>query len=113
MELAIPRATFGGELGDPDWVALSAFPGVPDNVAAAAREVFTRIGIPIGLQLAAENVKKMVAYFRAFVDSDCPLEGLQGRLHGFSRSRKRACAATGLTLSQSPRSGSESPRAWS
>ncbi len=89
MELAIPRATFGGEFGDPDWIALSVMP-VPENVASAAREVFGRIGI--GRQLRpAENVRKMVAYFRAFVDSDRPLEASKDVYTDLALSQKGVC----------------------
>ncbi len=89
MELAIPRATFGGEFGDPDWVALSVMP-VPENVTSAAREVFTHIGISRTLR-PAENVKKMVAYFRAFVDSDRPLEASKDVYTDLALSQKGVC----------------------
>ena len=89
MELAIPRATFGGEFGDPDWVALSVMP-VPENVTSAAREVFTHIGIGRNLR-PAENVKKLVAYFRAFVDSDRPLEASKDVYTDLALSQKGVC----------------------
>lgn len=89
MELAIPRASFGGELGDPDWSALSATP-VPDDVAAAAKDVFARIGLGRNLR-PAENVRKMVAYFRAFVDSDQPLAASKDVYTDLAMSQKGVC----------------------
>jgi transglutaminase-like putative cysteine protease len=89
MELAIPRSAFGGEMGDPDWSALTTTP-VPDNVAAAAKDVITHIGLGRNLR-PAENVRKMVAYFRAFQDSDKPLEASKDVYTDLALSQKGVC----------------------
>jgi hypothetical protein len=89
MELAIPRAAFGGELGDPDWSAFS-IPDVPDDVAGAAKDVLAHIGVGRSLR-PAENVKRMVAYFRAFVDSDKPLDASKDVYTDLAMSQKGVC----------------------
>jgi hypothetical protein len=89
MELAIPRAAFGGDFGDPDWTMLGATP-VPENVAAAAKDVIAHIGLGRNLR-PAENVRKMVAYFRAFVDSDVPLAASKDVYTDLAMSQKGVC----------------------
>ena len=89
MELAIPRATFGGDLGDPDWSALSV-PFVPDDVTAAAKDVHAHIGLSKSLR-PVENLRKMVSYFRAFVDSDRPLEASKDVYTDLALSQKGVC----------------------
>ena len=89
MELAIPRAAFGGELGDPDWSALEV-PPVPADVAAAAQAVMAHIGLGRNLR-PAENVRRMVAYFRAFVDSDTPLAASKDVYTDLAMSQKGVC----------------------
>ncbi len=89
MELAIPREVFGGELGDPDWSALSVS-DVPDGVAAAAKDVLTHIGVSRSMR-PAEDIRRMVAYFRAFVDSDKPLEASKDVYTDLAMSQKGVC----------------------
>ena len=89
MELAIPRSTFGGEIGDPEWSALWS-PPVPDNVASAAKDVLAHIGVSRA-QRPAEDLRKMVAYFRAFVDSDKPLEPSKDVYTDLALSQKGVC----------------------
>ncbi len=117
LELAIPRSTFGGELGDPDWSALPP-PSVPDNVSAAAKDVMTHIGIGRHLR-PAENIKKMVAYFRAFVDSEQKLEpskdvytDLAMSQKGVCRHRAYAFAITSLALGIPTRMVINEAHAW-
>ena len=69
MELAIPRATFGGAFADPTWSDLPKASPLPGNVARAAAEVAAHIGVSRALS-PREAVAKLVAYFRGFVDSD-------------------------------------------
>jgi hypothetical protein len=69
MELAIPRATFGGGFADPGWSDLPKVPALPTNVARAAAEVAAHIGVSRG-HSPRDVVSKLVAYFRSFVDSD-------------------------------------------
>jgi len=89
MELAIPRATFGGELGEFDWSSYSV-PDVPDNVHDAAKDVIAHIGLGRSLR-PSENIRKMVAYFRAFVDSDKPLEASKDVYTDLALSQKGVC----------------------
>jgi hypothetical protein len=117
LELAIPRSTFGGELADPDWTTLPSS-SVPENVASAAKDVFAHIGI--GRQLRpAENIKKMVAYFRAFVDSDRPLEASRDVYTDLAMSQKGVCrhrayafAITSLALGIPTRMVMNEAHAW-
>ncbi len=69
MELAIPRATFGGGFADPAWSDLPKASPLPPNAARAAAEVAAHIGVSRA-QSPREVVAKLVAYFRSFVDSD-------------------------------------------
>lgn len=117
MELAIPRASFGGDFGDPDWVALSVFP-VPENVAEAAQPVLAHIGLGRSMR-PAENVKKMVSYFRAFVDSDKPLEASKDVYTDLALSQKGVCrhrayafAITSLALGIPTRMVMNEAHAW-
>jgi transglutaminase-like putative cysteine protease len=71
MELTIPRATFGGEFGDPSWEQLPRVTPLPPNVAQSAAQVVARIGLSKNMS-PRENVSKMVSYFRAFTDSEEP-----------------------------------------
>ncbi|HSQ64729.1 MAG TPA: transglutaminase domain-containing protein [Polyangiaceae bacterium] len=89
MEVAIPRAAFGGDFGDPSWSALSP-PPVPENVASAAREVAAHIGVSRSLS-PAEDVRRLVAYFRAFVDSDAPLSPSRDVYTDLATSQKGVC----------------------
>jgi hypothetical protein len=69
MEVAIPRATFGGSFGDPSWSDLPKGYPLPPNAARAAAEVAAHIGVSRA-QSPRQVVSKLVAYFRGFVDSD-------------------------------------------
>ncbi|HEX4515917.1 MAG TPA: transglutaminase domain-containing protein [Polyangiaceae bacterium] len=117
LELAIPRSTFGGELADPDWSALPS-PNVPDEVASAAKDVMAHIGIGRHLR-PAENIKKMVSYFRAFVDSDRPLEASKDVYTDLAMSQKGVCrhrayafAITSLALGIPTRMVINEAHAW-
>jgi Transglutaminase-like superfamily len=89
MELAIPRTAFGGDIGDPDWSTLGV-PIVPEDVMSAAHGVMVHIGVGRTLR-PAENVRRMVAYFRAFVDSDRPLEASRDVYTDLAMSQKGVC----------------------
>jgi Transglutaminase-like superfamily len=69
MELAIPRATFGGQFGDPSWSDFPKTAPLAPNAARAAAEVAAHIGVSRA-QSPREVVAKLVGYFRGFVDSD-------------------------------------------
>jgi hypothetical protein len=71
MDLAIRRATFGGELGKAQWSELPRVAALPPNVAASARLVADRIGVARE-GLPRDAIKKLVGYFRSFRESDEP-----------------------------------------
>jgi transglutaminase-like putative cysteine protease len=71
MELAIPRAAFGGDFGNPSRAELRQVPPLPSNVAAAAAQVASKIGVTRGAP-PREIVAKLVTYFRSFTDSEEP-----------------------------------------
>ena len=89
MELAIPREVFGGEMGDPDWSALSS-PDVPEVVEAAAKDVMIHIGVSHAMR-PREDIRRLVAYFRAFVDSDKPLDASKDVYTDLAMSQKGVC----------------------
>jgi hypothetical protein len=118
MEIAIPRATLGGELADRPWSELPPMPPVPDAVASAAREVTTKLGL--GRQSSPrDNVRKMVAHFRSFVDSDTPLApsrdvytDLALSMKGVCRHRAYAFTVTALSLGIPTRMVINEAHAW-
>lgn len=68
MELSIPRATFGGPLGDPSWNDLPFVARLPDNVARDAAIVAGAIGVSRRMR-PQRAIAALVRYFREFVDS--------------------------------------------
>lgn len=72
MELAIRRAAFGGQLGDPAWGDLSVVPPLPDTIARDAAQVRAAIGVSRAMR-PRDAIARLVQYFRGFVDSsDAP-----------------------------------------
>ncbi len=72
MEVAAPRAAFGGPLGDASWSELPLVAPLPDNVARDAAEVRGAIGVSRAMR-PREAITRLVDYFRGFVDSvDAP-----------------------------------------
>ena len=68
MQLAAPRAAFGGAFGETTWEHLPKVPPLPPRVAASQEAVARALGL--GRHLPPhENVARMVAYFRSFEDS--------------------------------------------
>jgi hypothetical protein len=65
-------------------------PDVPENVAAAARPVLAHIGLGRTMR-PAENLRRMVAYFRAFVDSEQPLAASRDPYTDLALSQKGVC----------------------
>jgi len=68
MELSIPRATFGGPLGDPSWNELPFVARLPDNVTRDAAIVAAAIGVSRRMR-PQRAIAGLVRYFREFVDS--------------------------------------------
>jgi transglutaminase-like putative cysteine protease len=68
MELAVARAAFGGQMGDPAWSDLPPVSPLPENVARDAAEVRAAVRVSRA-QRPREAVARLVQYFRGFADS--------------------------------------------
>ena len=90
MEVAIPRAAFGGPLGDPSWRELASFPPLPENVARDAAVVRAAIGVSHAMPPQAA-IAKLVAYFRGFTDSDAVPQGRGNIYFDLALSKKGVC----------------------
>jgi hypothetical protein len=118
MELTIPRAAFGGGFGNPRWTEYPPLQQLPANVAAAVQVVAARIGVSRA-QSPREVVRKLVAYFRAFADSDDPPRGnadiyldLALSQKGVCRHRAFAFLVTALGLGLPTRMVANEAHAW-
>jgi len=90
MQLAIPRAAFGGSFGEPSWERLPGLPPLPANVKASQEIVARALGL--GRHLSPhENVTRMVAYFRAFQDSAEPPPPTRDIYTDLALSKKGVC----------------------
>jgi hypothetical protein len=69
MEIAAPRTAFGGDFGNPTWAELGIVAPLPPNVARAAAIVSNKLGVS-RQKSPREDVTKLVAWFRAFAESD-------------------------------------------
>ena len=118
MELAIPRAAFGGPMADPSWSELTLVPPLPDNVAREAAEVRSIIGVSRSMR-PREAVTKMVQYFRGFAESDDPPPS-RGSVYldlalskkGVCRHRAFAFLVTALSLGLPTRMVLNEAHAW-
>jgi len=90
MEIAVPRAAFGGQSGDPSWNELPMVPPLPDNVARAAAEVRAAVGVSRA-QRPREALGRLVQYFRGFADSDDPPQGHGNVYLDLALSKKGVC----------------------
>jgi transglutaminase-like putative cysteine protease len=90
MELAIPRAAFGGQMGDPSWNELQFVPPLPDAVARDAAEVRASVGVSRA-QRPREAIGRLVQYFRGFADSDDPPHGHASVYLDLALSKKGVC----------------------
>lgn len=118
MELSIPRQAFGGDFGNPTRAELHPVPALPDNVRASAAQVAAKIGVT-PRTAPRETVTKLVAYFRAFQDSDDPPTGkndiyldLALNQKGVCRHRAFAFLVTALYLGIPTRMISNEAHAW-
>jgi hypothetical protein len=118
MEIAAPRAAFGGEFGDPSWADLPKVGPLPSGVARDAAEVAARIGVSRA-EPPREVVTRLVAYFRSFADSkDFPDErhdvylDLALSKKGVCRHRAFAFLVTALGLGLPTRMISNEAHAW-
>ena len=69
MQVAIARAAFGAEFTMPSWSGLSGVAPLPANAARAFSKVRDELGLTRDIS-PAENLRKMVTYFRSFTPSD-------------------------------------------
>lgn len=90
MELAAPRATFGGDFGNPTWAELLPVNALPPAIARSAAEVSGRLGVSRS-QPPREVVTKLVAYFRSFVESEEPPTSSKDIYLDLALSRKGVC----------------------
>jgi transglutaminase-like putative cysteine protease len=90
MELAAPRATFGGDFGNPSWAQLPAVAPLPPAVERAATEVAARLGVSRA-QAPRDVVAKLVGYFRSFVESEAPPTSSRDIYLDLALSRKGVC----------------------
>lgn len=90
MQLAIPRAAFGGTFGDPPWERYGPVAPLPPNVARSQEIVARAIGVGRNLS-PHENVTRMVAYFRAFQDSTEPPPPTRDIYTDLALSKKGVC----------------------
>ena len=118
MELAVPRASFGGDFGNASRAELLPVPPLPPNVQSAAATVSVRIGVNAKMP-PRDAVAKMVAYFRAFQDSDEQPAG-KGDIYldlalaqkGVCRHRAFAFMVTSLYLGIPTRMVTNEAHAW-
>jgi Transglutaminase-like superfamily len=90
MEIAIPRAAFGGDFGNPSWAELAPVSPLPGNAVRAAAEVSAKIGVSRRLS-PRDNVTKLVTYFRSFTDSEEPPMASRDIYLDLALSRKGVC----------------------
>lgn len=118
MQLAIQRAAFGGELGNPTRAELAPVPPLPNAVEASAKIVQKKIGVSNKMS-PRDVVSKLVTYFRAFQDSEEPPQG-QGDIYldlalsqkGVCRHRSFAFMVTALSLGIPTRVVMNEAHAW-
>lgn len=118
MELSVPRAAFGGDFGNPTRSELRPVPPLPANVQTAAAQVAQKIGVTPRTP-PREVVTKLVAYFRAFQDTEEKLAGrgdiyldLALQQKGVCRHRSFAFLVTALYLGIPTRMITNEAHAW-
>jgi hypothetical protein len=90
LQIAAPRAAFGGELALPSWSGLAPVAPLPPRPARG----FARFKAALDLTRAmspTETVRRLVAYFRAFVPSDDPPFGYDDIYVDLALSQKGVC----------------------
>lgn len=90
MQLAIQRAAFGGEFGNPTRAELRTVPALPTEVQASAVIVQKKIGVTSKMA-PRDIVSKLVTYFRAFQDSDEKPSGQANVYLDLALSQKGVC----------------------
>jgi transglutaminase-like putative cysteine protease len=116
MEVSIPRAVFGGELGEPEPSDLSV-PKLPSRLLTEAHRVAAAIGVD--RTSSRQTVRRLVDYFRSFADSDERPTG-KGSIYldlalskkGVCRHRAYAFMITALGLGIPTRMVTNEAHAW-
>jgi transglutaminase-like putative cysteine protease len=116
MEVSIPRAVFGGELGEPE-PSEPSVPKLPPRLLAEAHRVAAVIGVDQAR--SRQTVRRLVDYFRSFADSDERPIG-QGSIYldlalskkGVCRHRAYAFMITALGLGIPARMVTNEAHAW-
>ncbi|MBK6694626.1 MAG: transglutaminase domain-containing protein [Myxococcales bacterium] len=118
LDLAIRRASLGGELHAANWGELPKVAALPANVAASAAVVLGKLGLSRE-QAPRDVTRKLVAYFRAFRDSEEPAKAerdvyidLALGQKGVCRHRSYAFLVTALGLGIPTRMVLNEAHAW-
>jgi hypothetical protein len=90
MQVAIARGAFGGEFTMPPWSGLSVPAPLPGNATRAFSKVRDALGLTRDLS-PAENLKKLVAYFRSFSPSEEPPRASDDIYLDLTLSQKGVC----------------------
>jgi transglutaminase-like putative cysteine protease len=118
LQLAIPKAAFGGEFGNPTWTDLQTVAKLPPCVAKAANAVATVIGVS-RRKAPRDAVTRLVSYFREFSESSKPLPPSKDiyldialEKKGVCRHRAFAFLVTALQLGIPTRMVTNDTHAW-
>jgi hypothetical protein len=90
MQVAAPRAAFGGELAMSSWDTLAPVPALPLRPARGVLRVKAALGLSRALS-PADTVRKLVSYFRSFAPSDEPPRGYGDIYVDLALSQKGVC----------------------
>jgi hypothetical protein len=90
LQLAAPRAAFGGELAMPSWAGLAPIPTLPPRPLHGFAKVRAALDLTRALT-PAETVHRLVSYFRSFVPSDDPPYGYDDIYVDLALSQKGVC----------------------
>lgn len=71
LRVAVSPDAFGGDFADPSWESLPAVPALPRRAQESAAQVTRAIGVSRTLPVR-EAMRKLVAYFRSFQESNEP-----------------------------------------
>jgi transglutaminase-like putative cysteine protease len=90
MELAVTRAAFGGQMGNPAWSDLPPVSPLPENVARDAAEVRAALRVSRA-QRPRQAIARLVQYFRGFADSQESPRGRRSVYLDIALSKKGVC----------------------
>jgi len=93
LELAAPRDAFAGETSVLDWSDMKSdlMPTLPSNVQKAADTIAKELGIDKSTMRPNEAIRKMVAYFRDFKESEDPPPTTSDIYLDIARAKKGVC----------------------